>query len=204
MVSDTRGVESPVARGGTRLGSTLTVEAKHCKAYAAMWRASHVGFAGNRPGHALSRRAEALATATGRAPVGSGGVPDVASASRRAPRPVSTAAALTVVEGVALLAVCGAYLVRILTGKPGDRASALLGAAMGFGLALLLPVLARGLARLRRPALTPVVLVNLLGLPVGVGLLQGRVYLAGGIVLALSLGVLVSLFGSREAREAFR
>lgn len=123
---------------------------------------------------------------------------------RHPPRPVSIAAAVTGLEALGLLAVDMVYGYDILTGRPGDRGSALLGAGMGLGVALLLGALARGLARMRRPALTPVVLANLLALPVGVGLLQGRLYLAGVVVLACAVSVSVLLFGNRDARDAFR
>ena len=49
----------------------------------------------------------------------------------------------------------------------------------------------------------PAVVLQLLALPVGVGLVQGRVWLAAVPVLLLAAGVLYAL-ASPEARRAFR
>ena len=120
------------------------------------------------------------------------------------PRSVLRAAVFTAIESVGMFAVSGVYLWNVLRGSPQDRAIALLGAALGLGLAAVLGVLARGLARGRRPALSPVVLIQLLMLPVGWGLLQGRQYLPAALVLGLAAAVLGSLFGSAQSRENFR
>ena len=120
------------------------------------------------------------------------------------PRSVLRAAVFTAIESVGMFAVSGVYLWNVLRGSPQDRAIALLGAGLGLGLAAVLGVLARGLARGRRPALSPVVLIQLLMLPVGWGLLQGRQYLSAALVLGLAVAVLGSLFGSAQSRESFR
>lgn len=122
----------------------------------------------------------------------------------RAPRPVRRAAALTAVEGAALLAVSLGYLIRVLAGHPADRGTALSGAAMGLAGALLLLGLAAALARQRRPALAPVVLTQLLALPIAYGFLTSRQYLVGAVTAGLALGVLGLLFGAAAARDAFR
>ncbi len=119
------------------------------------------------------------------------------------PGPVRAAAALTGVEAAALGVLCLVYLWAILTGAPSDRGIALLGAAMGLALAGLLAGLSRGLARRRRVALTPVVLTQLLALPVSWGLYQSGQWFAGTAIGVLALAVLGLLFGTAAARGTF-
>lgn len=119
------------------------------------------------------------------------------------PSPVRAAAALTGIEAAVLSVLCLIYLWAILTGSPGDRASALLGAALGLGLAGLLAALARGLTHRRRVALTPVVVTQLLALPVSWGLYQSGQWFPGIVVAVLAVGVLGLLFGTAQARGTF-
>ncbi len=111
---------------------------------------------------------------------------------------------MTALEAAALLVVCAVYFGRGLVGAPGDRATALTGAAMGIAFAVLLAVLARGVASLRRAALTPVILTQLLALPVGWSFLRAEQYVAGVAVLGPALAVFALLLGNRPARDAFR
>lgn len=107
-------------------------------------------------------------------------------------------------EAAALFVVCSVYLVRALTGAPSDRATAVTGAAMGLVFAVVLGLLARGLARRRRVALAPVLLTQLLALPVAWGFLGARQYVAAASVALPAIAVLVLLLGSADARAAFR
>ena len=94
---------------------------------------------------------------------------------------MSRAALLVAVEGVALVVL-----------------------GVGYGVAGVLVVLvARGLSRVQGWARAPAVVVQLLALPVGVGLVQGRVWYAAVPVLALAGSVLYCL-ATPEARLAFR
>jgi hypothetical protein len=145
----------------------------------------------------VTRGGEAKGEAKGEARVATGAL------SAPVPGPVRGAAMLAAVEAIALGVVCSVYLRAILTGHPGDRGSALLGAGMGLALAVLLGLLARGLARRRRPALTPIVLTQIIMLPVSWGLYQGGQWAVAVVMAALSLGVLGLLFGSAEARGTF-
>ena len=119
------------------------------------------------------------------------------------PTGVRGAAVLTGVEAAALAIGCVLYLRAGLAGNPGDRGTALLGGAMGLALAGLLAVLARGLARRRRPALAPVVLTQIFLLPVGWNLFRTGQVLIALVLVGLSLAVLGLLFGTAEARDAF-
>ena len=117
---------------------------------------------------------------------------------------VPTAAGVLAVEAALLLAVSIWYGVRGLLGHPGDRPTALGGAAMGVAAALLLAVLARALVRRRRAALSPVVATRRLARPVGWSLGSAGQYAAGGAVLGLAGATLGLLAGSAEVRAGFR
>jgi hypothetical protein len=119
------------------------------------------------------------------------------------PRPVLAAALLTGGEAAGLGIVCALYLRAIVVGRPSDRPSALLGDAMGLALAGLLALLARGLACRRRPALTPVVMTQLLMLPVSWGLYQGGQWRIAVLMAMVAVTVLTLLFGSAAARGTF-
>lgn len=122
----------------------------------------------------------------------------------QAPRQVLVAAALLAVEGAALVVLGAVYAVAGLAGAPTDRLATLLAAAASVALGLLvLLVLASGVRRLRGGARSPAVVLQLLALPVGSGLVQGRVWVAAAVVLGLAGGVIYHL-ATPEAREAFR
>jgi hypothetical protein len=117
--------------------------------------------------------------------------------------PVARAALLVAVEGLALVVLGVAYGTAGLLGDPFDRTATLLQAGIavvGGGLVLLV---ARGLAEVRGWARSPAVVVQLLALPVGYGLVQGRVWVAAVPVLLLAALVLYHLL-TAEARLAFR
>lgn len=116
--------------------------------------------------------------------------------------PLDLAAALTAAEGAALAVVCLAYLVAILTGRPNDRPTALFSAGLGLAAAAVLLALARPLRRGRRFARTPVVLMQLLALPVGAGFVQAHRYWYAAAVL-LPAVVALCLLATRSARAPF-
>ncbi len=117
--------------------------------------------------------------------------------------PVARAAVLVAVEGVALVLLGAAYGVAGLVGDPFDRTATLLEAAFAVGAGGLVLLVARGLARVQGWSRSPAVVLQLLALPVGVGLVQGRVWLAAVPVLLLAGAVLYCL-ATPEARLAFR
>ena len=89
-----------------------------------------------------------------------------------------------------------------LVGDPFDRTATLLEAAMALAVGLLLLLVARALAGTAGWARSPAVVAQLLMLPVGVGLAQGRVWWAAVPVLVLAVAVLVALF-TPQARAAY-
>jgi len=117
--------------------------------------------------------------------------------------PVTRAALLVALEG-AVLAVLGVgYGVAGLVGDPFDRTATLLEAAFTVLAGVLVLLVARGLHRVAGWARSPAVVLQLLALPVGVGLVQGRVWYAAVPVLLLA-GSVLYLLATPEARLAFR
>lgn len=96
------------------------------------------------------------------------------------------------------------YLVSVVIGHPSSRGVAAFGGVLGLSSGLLLLALSRGLARSRRAALSPVVLAELLALPIAVGLYQGDLPLYGTMVLVPAAVVLALLFGTRDGRAVSR
>lgn len=116
--------------------------------------------------------------------------------------PLGRAALLVGVEGFALVVVGFVYGGAGLLGEPYDRLATLLEAALAVLVGVLALGVARGLCRAARWARSPAVVLQLLAFPVGVGLLQGRVWFAAAPVLLLAAGVLFSL-AAPQARAAF-
>jgi hypothetical protein len=109
---------------------------------------------------------------------------------------VRRGAALLAVEGAALVLVGVVFAVATAVGDPEDRASSyLLAAFAAVGGAVLL-LLARGMARRRGWARSPSVVLQLLALPVGIGLLQGGVWLGGVPVLLIAAVTLWQVFAA--------
>ena len=118
-------------------------------------------------------------------------------------RSVTRAAVLVAVEGVALTLLGLGYGAAGVLGDPFDRAATLLEAAFAVLVGVLVVLVARGLARTAGWARSPAVVLQLLALPVGVGLVQGQVWYAAVPVLLLA-GSVLYLLATPEARLAFR
>ena len=116
---------------------------------------------------------------------------------------VTRAALLVGVEGAALVVLGTGYAVAGVVGDPFDRTATRLEGGVAALAGLLLRVVARGLLDVRGWARSPAVVLQLLALPVGLGLVQGGVLLAAVPVLGLAVGVLYQL-ATHEARLAFR
>jgi len=99
---------------------------------------------------------------------------------------VRRAAVFLGVEGVALLIVGIVDAVATAVGSPTDRALSFTVAGFGIGTGLVLGLLGRAVDRRQGWARTPAIVLQLLAFPVGVGLLQGRVWAAGVPVLLLA------------------
>jgi hypothetical protein len=113
----------------------------------------------------------------------------------RVPGPLRVAVLIILVQSLGLLAAAGFLVVATFTGDPSDIGRALLGAAFALGGAVLLAYGARALLRLRPAARSPIVVLELLALPVSysLGFQAGRIGF-GGPIMASALAVLFLLF----------
>ncbi len=99
------------------------------------------------------------------------------------------------VEALALVATAVVLVVKTSTGHPHSVAGALLGAALALVAALALGAAARGLAHLRAAARTPVIVLQLLAVPVSYSLaFQAHRVGYGGPILLAALATLYLLF----------
>jgi len=121
---------------------------------------------------------------------------------QRAPRSVLIAALLVAVEGAALVVLAVIEAVSTLVSSPQSVGLALVTAAFAAAGGALLLWLARSLVALRRWARSPVVVLQLIALPIGYNLIHpsGRLEL-GVPVLVLAVAVLV-LLATADARAA--
>ena len=117
------------------------------------------------------------------------------SAARRA-------ALLVAVEGAALIVLGLGYAVAAVQGEPFDRTATLLEAGFAVVAGVLVLLVARGLWRSAGWSRAPTVVLQLLALPVGVGLVQGRIWYAAVPVLVLAVAVLYQL-ATPDGRSAF-
>lgn len=99
---------------------------------------------------------------------------------------VRRAAALLVVEGVALAVLGVVFAVATAVGTPTNRGLSFGVAGFAVATGAVLVLLARAVDGRRSWARSPAVVLQLLAFPVGVGLLQGRVWVAGLPVLLLA------------------
>jgi hypothetical protein len=98
-------------------------------------------------------------------------------------------------EAAGLVATAVLLLVKTAVGRPTSLAGAVLGAAMALAAAAVLAAAARALLRLRPAARTPVVVLELLALPVAYSLaFQAGLVEYGGPLLVVALAVLFLLF----------
>ena len=106
-----------------------------------------------------------------------------------------SAVAIIGLEALALVVAAAILIVKTITGHPGSVGRALLDAAFALLGAGLLVLAGRGLWRLRPSARTPVIVLQLLALPVSYSLAfqAGRVGY-GGPILVAALAVLYLLF----------
>ena len=114
-------------------------------------------------------------------------------------RGVRRGAALLLVEGVALLVVGVVDAVATAVGSPTDRALSFTVAGFALAAGIVLGLLARAIDRRRGWARSPAVVLQLLALPVGVGLAQGGVWYAAVPVLLLAVATLWLLFAAGAA-----
>jgi hypothetical protein len=111
------------------------------------------------------------------------------------PRPLLVACVIIALESLALVLAAALILIKTATGTPDSLGRALLDAAFALMGALVLGMGARGLLHLRPAARTPVVVLQILALPVSYSLAfqAGRVGY-GGPILVAALAVAYLLF----------
>jgi hypothetical protein len=112
------------------------------------------------------------------------------------------AVVLVLIESAALVCAAVFLVYATVVGTPSDLWRALFGAAVALAGAATLAFGARALAHLRPAARSPIVVLQLLALPVGysLGFQAGRIGY-GGPIMAIALVVLFLLF-TPPAREA--
>jgi len=119
------------------------------------------------------------------------------------PGAVRWAALVAAAEGGALLGLGAFYVAKTTVDRPDSYGRALFGASFALAGGALLMLLARGLVRQRGWARTPVVVLQLLALPVGYSLaFQAGLPGYGGPILVLAVAALYLLF-TPEGRAAF-
>jgi hypothetical protein len=115
--------------------------------------------------------------------------------TERVPMPVRVAVALVGIEALALLGTAVFVAVDSVVGHPHNAARALLGAAFALLGAVALGLAARGLLRLNPSSRSPVVVLQLLALPVGYSMaFQANLVAVGGPLLVIAVAVLYLLF----------
>jgi hypothetical protein len=117
----------------------------------------------------------------------------LAAAARTARTPLRAAAALVAVEGLTMIGLGALLLVRGFGADVDDVWRAELGAALALASGGGVVLLARALLTGRRRVQSPVVVTQLLCLPVAVGLVQGGLYGYGVPLLAVPIAVLILL-----------
>jgi hypothetical protein len=118
------------------------------------------------------------------------------------PGQVRAAVCIVAAEALALLVAAGVLLTKTVLGHPDSVARALLDAGFAIFGAVLLALAARGLWHLRPAARTPVIVLQLLAIPVSYSLaFQADRVGYGGPILVAALAVIYLLF-TPAAREA--
>lgn len=117
----------------------------------------------------------------------------------RSPAGARLAAAVASAQGVAVAAVAGVDLTKTLTGRPADRAAAVLIAGLALVAAAAFGVLARALLRRRGWARSPLLVLELLALPVAWGLAQSGLWLYAVLVGAPAVLVVAALVAGAVA-----
>jgi hypothetical protein len=120
-----------------------------------------------------------------------------------APRVVQVAVAVLGAQAVALLVGAGVLITKTVSGRPHSTAGALLGAALALAGAAVLGLCGRGLFRLSPPARSPVVVIELLALPVGFDLAFQADRIAYGAPILIGALVVVYALFTPTARTAF-
>ncbi|MDQ2796256.1 MAG: hypothetical protein M3Y06_03720 [Actinomycetota bacterium] len=124
-----------------------------------------------------------------------GGPLDASERPTRPPAPLRTACLILAAEALGLLGICGFLVYSTIFGHPDSVGRALLDAVAAFAGAAALLAGARGLLRMNQSARTPIMVIQLLAIPVGysLGVQAGRAAYGAPILIA-AVAVLYLLF----------
>lgn len=114
--------------------------------------------------------------------------------STEVPKPVLVAGVILVLEAAGLVGLAVFLVVDTLTGDPGNTGRALLSAAFALLGAAVLALGGRGLLRLRPAARTPVVILQLLAVPIAISLVQSDQKAFGAPILIAAVAVVYLVF----------
>ncbi len=118
-----------------------------------------------------------------------------------APVTLRLAAGIVGLEASGLVALSGVDLYKVATGSPRSAVFAVVAAAIALGTGAVLALLGRGLLRSRGWAFTPILVLQVLALPVGYSLaVQAGRWLYGGPILLLALAELCALLAPPSRR----
>lgn len=129
------------------------------------------------------------------------GVDETAAAQDPPPRPLVIACAVIGLQALALVAAAGIVLVKAATQKSSDLTGALVLAAIALAGAFALGACVRALLRLRPAARTPVVVIELLALPVSYTLAFQADRVGYGAPILLSALTVIYLLFTPPVRE---
>ena len=111
-----------------------------------------------------------------------------------APTPLRAVALLVLLQALGLAGVAVFYVVELFVADAADRAGAVAAGIIALICGVGLLLVARGLAGARRWARSPALVIQLLAVPVAVGLLQGGRWYVGLPLLLWAIAVTVLLF----------
>ena len=118
------------------------------------------------------------------------------------PNEIRNATIVIYLESVGLVVAAGVLIGKTITGHPDNVWRALLDAAFPIAAAAVLVLAARGIGRLRPAARTPIVLIQLLALPVAFDMAFQAGLLAYGIPILVAALVVLYLLFTPAARVA--
>ena len=118
------------------------------------------------------------------------------------PKEIRNATIVIFIEAVGLLVACGVLVSKTITGHPDSLGRALLDAAFPLLGAIVLALCARGINRLSPTARTPIVIIQLLALPVSFDMAFQAGLIAIGVPILLAALVVLYLLFTPPARAA--
>jgi len=118
---------------------------------------------------------------------------ETATALAVAPRPLAVAAGLVAAEGLLLVGLGVLQVVRGFGGGIDDLARAEFGGVLSLASGLVVVVLARTLVVNRTATRSPIIVIQLLSVPVGAAMIQNGLYAYGIPLLAVAAAILTAL-----------